>query len=229
MAIPPAGAAAAGAPRLLLRRWSLRRCLLLTSRPRRVAAPSRPLRSRCWQRHTTFTLAPSSATRSQPRRPRGGQAAPAWIPGKGPALHALRRPHGLHARAALLNKHACKRAQPAPTTTAPSCVGFILGDLLAQHLGHHGGSGGAALDLARVARLGAYGLCIDGPLGALWYDLLVSTPPAHHTRLGTSTRRARPRVRCPAAARRVDRLSATNEALRSWPGLPGAQSLSRAL
>lgn len=62
-----------------------------------------------------------------------------------------------------------------PPSCSRSCVGFILGDLLAQHLGH-GGAGGAC-DLLRAARLGAFGLAIDGPLGAAWYDLLVSSLP----------------------------------------------------
>ena len=51
-------------------------------------------------------------------------------------------------------------------------MGFILGDLLAQHLAHHA-AGPAAPDWARASRVGAYGLALDGPLGALWYDLLV--------------------------------------------------------
>ena len=34
-------------------------------------------------------------------------------------------------------------------------------------------SAAVADDWARAARLGAYGLALDGPLGALWYDLRV--------------------------------------------------------
>jgi hypothetical protein len=44
----------------------------------------------------------------------------------------------------------------------------MIGDVIAQHVAHPG----ASLDALRVLRLGAYGLCIDGPLGALWYDWL---------------------------------------------------------
>jgi hypothetical protein len=50
----------------------------------------------------------------------------------------------------------------------------MLGDLLAQHVAAHHGAGGESLDIARVLRLGLYGLALDGPLGSLWYDVLVS-------------------------------------------------------
>ncbi|KAI8465155.1 MAG: hypothetical protein J3K34DRAFT_437888 [Monoraphidium minutum] len=62
-------------------------------------------------------------------------------------------------------------ARPLLTKAVTSCAGFMLGDLIAQQLGHHGG-GAEAFDALRVARLGLYGLCLDGPLGALWYDWL---------------------------------------------------------
>ena len=58
---------------------------------------------------------------------------------------------------------------PRPFPIALSCVGFVLGDLLAQHLGHEAG-----LDALRALRLGLYGLALDGPLGSVWYDWLVS-------------------------------------------------------
>lgn len=58
-------------------------------------------------------------------------------------------------------------AHPLTTKACTSLVGFMLGDLLAQHMSHPG-----ATDILRVLRLGAYGLLIDGPVGALWYDLL---------------------------------------------------------
>jgi hypothetical protein len=37
-----------------------------------------------------------------------------------------------------------------------------------QHFGHTH----ASIDIMRAARLGAYGLLIDGPVGSKWYDLL---------------------------------------------------------
>jgi hypothetical protein len=46
----------------------------------------------------------------------------------------------------------------------------MIGDVIAQSVGHPS----AAIDAARVLRLGLYGLCIDGPVGAKWYDYLVS-------------------------------------------------------
>ncbi|KIY95774.1 Protein SYM1 [Monoraphidium neglectum] len=45
----------------------------------------------------------------------------------------------------------------------------MLGDIIAQQVGHHPGAG---FDVLRVARLGLYGLCLDGPLGSAWYDWL---------------------------------------------------------
>lgn len=61
-------------------------------------------------------------------------------------------------------------SRPLLTKACTSCVGFVLGDLLAQHLAHH--TGPEALDLLRALRLGVYGLALDGPLGSAWYDLL---------------------------------------------------------
>lgn len=60
------------------------------------------------------------------------------------------------------------REYPLATKACTSMVGFILGDLIAQHFGHPH----AALDILRVLRLGAYGLLIDGPIGSMWYDVL---------------------------------------------------------
>jgi hypothetical protein len=37
-----------------------------------------------------------------------------------------------------------------------------------QHFGHPH----ASIDIMRAARLGAYGLMIDGPIGSKWYDVL---------------------------------------------------------
>jgi hypothetical protein len=37
-----------------------------------------------------------------------------------------------------------------------------------QHFGHPH----ASIDIMRAARLGAYGLLIDGPIGSKWYDVL---------------------------------------------------------
>jgi hypothetical protein len=42
----------------------------------------------------------------------------------------------------------------------------MLGDIIAQQVGHHPGAG---FDVLRVARLGLYGLCLDGPLGSAWW------------------------------------------------------------
>jgi protein Mpv17 len=60
------------------------------------------------------------------------------------------------------------REYPLATKACTSMVGFILGDLIAQHFGHPH----AAIDVMRVARLAAYGLLIDGPFGSMWYDVL---------------------------------------------------------
>ncbi|GBF96830.1 hypothetical protein Rsub_09686 [Raphidocelis subcapitata] len=57
---------------------------------------------------------------------------------------------------------------PLLTKALTSCVGFMLGDLVAQHVA----DSAAGLDAIRVLRLGAYGLLLDGPLGAAWYDWL---------------------------------------------------------
>eukprot|EP00882_Tetradesmus_deserticola_P000502 GHRQ01000553.1.p1 GENE.GHRQ01000553.1~~GHRQ01000553.1.p1 ORF type:complete len:278 (+),score=97.59 GHRQ01000553.1:246-1079(+) len=57
---------------------------------------------------------------------------------------------------------------PLTTKACTSMVGFILGDLIAQHFGHPH----ASIDVMRAARLGAYGLLIDGPIGSKWYDVL---------------------------------------------------------
>ena len=53
---------------------------------------------------------------------------------------------------------------PTVTKACTSLVGFMLGDCLAQKL-----EGNDVLELARVARLGAYGLLLDGPVGHMWY------------------------------------------------------------
>lgn len=51
----------------------------------------------------------------------------------------------------------------------------MIGDLLAQSVAHAPAAALAPpppVDAARVLRLGLYGLCVDGPLGAAWYDWL---------------------------------------------------------
>lgn len=58
-------------------------------------------------------------------------------------------------------------SRPLLTKACTSFVGFMLGDLIAQHISHPG-----AVDVLRIIRLGCYGLLIDGPVGSLWYDLL---------------------------------------------------------
>lgn len=58
-------------------------------------------------------------------------------------------------------------SRPLLTKACTSLVGFVLGDLIAQHFSHPG-----AVDVLRAARLGAYGFLIDGPIGSIWYDIL---------------------------------------------------------
>lgn len=57
--------------------------------------------------------------------------------------------------------------RPLLTKACTSFVGFMIGDLIAQNVAHHG-----AIDPLRVMRLGLYGLMLDGPLGSKWYDWL---------------------------------------------------------
>jgi protein Mpv17 len=59
------------------------------------------------------------------------------------------------------------KTRPLLTKACTSMVGFVLGDLIAQHFSHPG-----AVDILRAARLGAYGFLIDGPIGSMWYDVL---------------------------------------------------------
>ena len=54
--------------------------------------------------------------------------------------------------------------RPIVTKACTSLVGFMLGDLLAQKL-----EGDDLIDMARVMRLGAYGVLLDGPVGHMWY------------------------------------------------------------
>lgn len=77
------------------------------------------------------------------------------------AVRLLAAPY--HAYSGALKK------SPLLTKACTSLVGFMLGDLIAQHVGssHH-----ESMDVLRVLRLGAYGLCLDGPLGSMWYDWL---------------------------------------------------------
>lgn len=69
--------------------------------------------------------------------------------------------------------HSNLEKHPYTTKAMTSFVGFMLGDMIAQYMSHHGHD--AALDLMRILRLGAYGLLLDGPVGSLWYDLLERT------------------------------------------------------
>ena len=67
------------------------------------------------------------------------------------------------------HNHVCRYCialdrHPFITKACTSLCGFMLGDVLAQKL-----EGSAAIELARVARLGAYGFLLDGPVGHLWY------------------------------------------------------------
>ncbi|GBF95122.1 hypothetical protein Rsub_07706 [Raphidocelis subcapitata] len=74
-------------------------------------------------------------------------------------------------RAAAAPYRAYTRAlesRPLLTKACTSLVGFMIGDLIAQSVAHPG----APIDALRVLRLGLYGLMIDGPMGAKWYDWL---------------------------------------------------------
>lgn len=62
---------------------------------------------------------------------------------------------------------------PVPTKAGTSLVGFLIGDLLAQALEGHGN-----FDPLRMARLGTYGLFLDGPIGHVWYRWLDATVDA---------------------------------------------------
>eukprot|EP00887_Chlorella_sp_A99_P007656 scaffold20.g7656.t1 len=55
---------------------------------------------------------------------------------------------------------------PVITKAATSCIGFAIGDRLAQ------GIGAGLYDPWRGVRLSMYGLLIDGPVGHAWYKLL---------------------------------------------------------
>jgi protein Mpv17 len=57
--------------------------------------------------------------------------------------------------------------RPLLTKACTSFVGFMLGDLVAQHISHPD-----MVDVTRILRLGAYGLLLDGPIGSMWYDVL---------------------------------------------------------
>lgn len=72
------------------------------------------------------------------------------------------------------------RLDRAPITTkaCTSLIGFLLGDLLAQKFL---GEKGAAVDLARLARMASFGFLIHGPTGHYFYSaldrLIVGTSP----------------------------------------------------
>lgn len=72
------------------------------------------------------------------------------------------------------------KSRPLLTKACTSFLGFMVGDAIAQSLSLSAAAAAsstapaapAALDCARVLRLGLFGLCVDGPLGAKWYDWL---------------------------------------------------------
>ncbi|KAI8465312.1 MAG: hypothetical protein J3K34DRAFT_525476 [Monoraphidium minutum] len=105
-------------------------------------------------------------------------APPAGLPLPSAAASASAANDVVEAAAALLLApyRAYGRAleeRPLLTKALTSFVGFMLGDAIAQAAAHHGAPPGLwQLDAARVLRLGLYGLCVDGPLGAAWYDWL---------------------------------------------------------
>lgn len=72
---------------------------------------------------------------------------------------------------------------PVMTKAVTSCVGFAIGDRLAQSV--VGGWG--VYDPWRGLRLSLYGLLIDGPVGHAWYKV---------------RRAGRPGLRCPACGAR---------------------------
>lgn len=57
-------------------------------------------------------------------------------------------------------------ANPVLTKALTSCVGFFIGDRLAQTIG------GLPFDPFRSLRLSLYGLLLDGPVGHWWYEVL---------------------------------------------------------
>ena len=82
------------------------------------------------------------------------------------------------------------------TKALTSCVGFFIGDRIAQTIG------GLPFDPFRSLRLSLYGLLLDGPVGHWWYEVLGAPPapapvaalaphPARHC-LATSSRASPP-------------------------------------
>ncbi|CAN8075910.1 unnamed protein product [Agarophyton chilense] len=60
-------------------------------------------------------------------------------------------------------------AKPLQTKTMTSFTGFLLGDLVAQAPDI---SSGKSWDVRRTAKMGAFGLCLHGPIGHYWYSFL---------------------------------------------------------
>jgi protein Mpv17 len=84
---------------------------------------------------------------------------PSWVRS---AFEVVTGPY--RAYAAFLHRH------PVPAKAATSFVGFIIGDLIAQHIEF-----GMWANPARTMRLGTYGLMLDGPVGHAWYRLIDRT------------------------------------------------------
>jgi len=101
-------------------------------------------------------------------KPPGRQPLPPAVPAAAAAESAIEAAARLLSAPGAAYTRALE-ARPLLTKACTSFVGFMLGDVIAQHVGHQT----ASLDVLRVLRLGLYGLCIDGPLGAKWYDFLV--------------------------------------------------------
>jgi protein Mpv17 len=103
---------------------------------------------------------------------------------KPPAAAALSRALGSLTRARWYSWYLERlEKQPTLTKAVTALCGFVIGDLVAQSLSSGGGGGVGALvgagshrvDWARTARMGAFGLLVDGPVGGAYYAWLDRT------------------------------------------------------
>ena len=70
--------------------------------------------------------------------------------------------------------------RPILSKSATSFVGFGVGDTIAQLTG----SSDHPLDGARTLRMAAFGACVTGPAGHVWYKLLDAVILSKSTRAG---------------------------------------------